>query len=1391
MMRSWSNRLSVIPLAALMVLGTLCVLGFLSSNSPAVAQGTFTAPASVIAVSNSAGELTLTWQGGDNADAFLLIAVHLETYDYETETVAGGVAKTGTVTGLTGGANYLGIVVALHTTAYGLQTAYGVAPPIPVQSSGTSAATDRAALIALYNATGGANWNDNTNWLTNAPLEQWYGVSRDGNGRVAGLDLYGNQLTGELPPELGNLTYLVTLDLGSNQLAGKIPSELGDLGNLVRLYLYSNDLTGEIPSNLGNLHRLNRLLLYGNQLTKEIPPELGNLSNLTHLYLGENQLTGNIPVELGNLAKLTALSLDFNKLTGTIPPALGNLSDLVYLYLDDNQLTGPIPPRLGNLPRLDTLLLSGNRLTGAIPRELGGFPTLGMLSLRGNLLTGEIPPQLGNLSDLVDLYLDANQLTGRIPWQLGNLSNLDSLRLDDNRLTGEIPAQLGDLTNLISLNLGQNRLTGTIPPALAKLANLQYLYLGQNQLTGEIPTALGALSNLMALFLDDNRLAGAIPSEMGLMVNLTHLFLGGNQLIGCIPIALEELQNNDFAALGLSFCGAGVPDLVAEPLRMFIGDNREIVGESSERIVAPGSLLRMIAGVTNQGTAPSGETDLRYYLSEDDVLSIDDTEIAALYLEAIAVSAYGSGTIGVEAPAAHGTYYYIACVDAVPHETDTLNNCSPAAKIVVMGQGPDLVVERMTTAGVLATPISSGSRIDGSVEAGRTFEIYVVVRNQGDTSAEGTAVSYFRNGAQVDTVEIGSVPASWDVEARFTETAPSTPGVYSYWACIQEVDREIDPNNNCSDTLTVEVIATDTGKPDLIVVSPKVSETRLTPGQSFTFSAVVRNQGDGPSETRPDLRYYVSTNHRISGDGNLLGRDSVRTLEPGKEDDESIDLIAPDAAGTYYYWACVDAVDGESNTGNNCSDTLTVEVIATETGKPDLIVVSPEVSETRLTPGQTFTFSAVVRNQGDGPSETRPDLRYYVSTNHRISGDGNPLGRDSVRTLEPGEEDDESIDLIAPDAAGTYYYWACVDAVDGESNTDNNCSRGREVDVVVPEPMRPDLIVNLPRVDNDRVQAGSSIRVIFTIENQGDGHSGPIEATAYLSDDRTITVHDEFVASVNIRDLEPSISLDWVRYNIIVPVVPGTHYYGACVDAVTGESNIHNNCSAGKAIVITAPDLVVEQISTDKSTLGPGDRFRLSAKLVNRGNGSSPSSVVRFLRSRDRTIMFSDTRLGKRDMPGLDPGGDDSDFSAILIAPQSAGTYIYGICADPAPAEYNTLNNCSDAVTITVVEPSPVEIQEETRCGWDFSFNPFNFGWRFKLEGTVTAIHTVDAVTVKGFVSFRNFDGRDYRESAGEQDLGRMSANDTEEFSITARDIAGFSQASIIKGCDYEFEWEP
>ena len=118
-------------------------------------------------------------------------------------------------------------------------------------------AADRAALIAFYNATGGANWTNSSGWSTEAPIEQWHGVITDSTGRVTELDLEENGLTEPIPTELAQLSSLRRLSLHSNQLTGKIPSQLGSLTNLTYLNLRGNQLTGEIPHpswrNLTNL----------------------------------------------------------------------------------------------------------------------------------------------------------------------------------------------------------------------------------------------------------------------------------------------------------------------------------------------------------------------------------------------------------------------------------------------------------------------------------------------------------------------------------------------------------------------------------------------------------------------------------------------------------------------------------------------------------------------------------------------------------------------------------------------------------------------------------------------------------------------------------------------------------------------------------------------------------------------------------------------------------------------------------------------------------------------------------------------------------------------------------------------------------------------------------
>jgi len=226
---------------------------------------------------------------------------------------------------------------------------------------------DRAALVALYNATDGDNWKNKTNWLSEEPLNNWDGVTVGNSGRVIKLDLRANGLSGGIPSELGNLSNLTQLHLYSNQLSGEIPSELGNLTNLTELSLTGNQLSGAIPPELGNLSNLTELGLAGNQLSGAIPPELGNLSNLEGLYLGNNQLSGAIPPELGDLSNLTELGLAGNQLSGAIPPELGKLTKLEKLYLAGNQLSGAIPPELGNLTNLKQLYLRGNQLTGCVP----------------------------------------------------------------------------------------------------------------------------------------------------------------------------------------------------------------------------------------------------------------------------------------------------------------------------------------------------------------------------------------------------------------------------------------------------------------------------------------------------------------------------------------------------------------------------------------------------------------------------------------------------------------------------------------------------------------------------------------------------------------------------------------------------------------------------------------------------------------------------------------------------------------------------------------------------------------------------------------------------------------------------------------------------------------
>ena len=415
----------------------------------------------------------------------------------------------------------------------------GCSDAVPSAASHPGLVADCEALLAARDTLVGSG---TLNWSGGTTIASWDGVTLSGSPlRVTSLALSDSQLTGTIPPELGNLNNLERLNLTRNQLTGPIPPELSLLTNLQLLALGGNQLTGPIPTWLGSLAKLQELQLWGNQFTGAIPPELGNLPGLVKLGLSGNRLTGQIPPQLSSLTNLRYFSLFDNQLSGPVPTWMGSLADLQELYLLQNQLSGAIPTELGSLSKLQVLYLWGNQLTGPIPASLGSLANLEQLSLSQNQLSGAIPTELGSLSKLEELYLWGNQLTGPIPASLGSLANLEQLSLSQNQLSGAIPTELGSLSKLEELYLWGNQLTGPIPASLGSLANLEQLSLSQNQLSGAIPTELGILSKLEELYLWGNQLTGPIPSELGGLANLEQLSLSQNQLSGAIPTELGSL----------------------------------------------------------------------------------------------------------------------------------------------------------------------------------------------------------------------------------------------------------------------------------------------------------------------------------------------------------------------------------------------------------------------------------------------------------------------------------------------------------------------------------------------------------------------------------------------------------------------------------------------------------------------------------------------------------------------------------------------------------------------------------------------------------------------------------------------------------------------------------
>ena len=259
----------------------------------------------------------------------------------------------------------------------------------------------------------------------------------------------------------------------------------------------------------------------------------------------------------------------------------------------------------------------------------------------------------------------------------------------------------------------------------------------------------------------------------------------------------------------------------------------------------------------------------------------------------------------------------------------------------------------------------------------------------------------------------------------------------------------------------------------------------------------------------------------------------------------------------------------------------------------------------------------------------------------------------------------------------TYYYGACVDTLTYESDSTNNCSEAVEVTLVVYPDLRIGPFVaigyQIPLIPR------GSFYLSARLENEGDGDSAATTVRFYHSTDDTITSADTEVGTVALEALAVGAIVHKRVEELTAPASAGSYYYGACVDAVAGETDTTNNCTKASTLEIPepAPNLTLLDIDVSDRTRDPGETFTLTVTVFNRGALEAAATTLRYYRTNVSPWILdpsTDTAVGTDSVEAL-ASAAESEESIDLTAPSIPDNYYYYACVDSVTDETETRDN--------------------------------------------------------------------------------------------------------------------